>query len=67
VDYRTRGGSDLKGPFGSVAAGLARTDAAMHEWAGLVTGWLLGHTSELFPGPKASAAGCDKTKDNCRP
>jgi uncharacterized SAM-binding protein YcdF (DUF218 family) len=67
VDFRTRGSSDLKGPFGSIAAGLARTDAAMHEWAGLLTGWLLGHTSELFPGPSASTGGCDKAKENCRP
>lgn len=51
VDFRTRGAADLTGPFGSLAAGLARTDAAMHEWAGLVVYWLTGRTSELFPGP----------------
>ena len=51
VDYRTRGAADLTGPFGSLAAGLARTDAAMHEWAGLVIYWMTGRTSELFPGP----------------
>lgn len=66
VDFRTRGTSDLKGPFGSLAAGLARTDAAMHEWAGLIVYWLSGHTSELFPGPRP-AAGCDTGKDHCRP
>jgi uncharacterized SAM-binding protein YcdF (DUF218 family) len=51
VDYRTRGSADLAGPFGSLAGGLARTDAAMHEWAGLLVSWLTGKTSELFPGP----------------
>lgn len=66
VDFRTRGSEDLAGPFGSLAAGLARTDAALHEWAGLVVYWLSGHTSELFPGPRA-AAGCDTARDNCRP
>ena len=66
VDFRTRGTDDLAGPFGSLAAGLARTDAAMHEWAGLVLYWLTGRTSELFPGPLPSG-GCDKAKDNCRP
>jgi uncharacterized SAM-binding protein YcdF (DUF218 family) len=66
VDYRTRGAADLAGPFGSLAAGLARTDAAMHEWAGLVVYWLTGRTSELFPGPHP-AGGCDTARDNCRP
>jgi uncharacterized SAM-binding protein YcdF (DUF218 family) len=65
VDFRTRGSADLAGPFGSIAAGLARTDAALHEWAGLVVYWLSGHTSELFPGPHP-AAGCDTARDNCR-
>lgn len=51
VDFRTRGAEDLTRPFGSLAAGLARTDAAMHEWAGLVFYRLTGRTDELFPGP----------------
>ncbi len=67
VDFRTRGPADLKGPFGSIAAGLARTDAAMHEWAGLLAGWLLGQTSEMFPGPQAPSGVCERTKDGCRP
>jgi uncharacterized SAM-binding protein YcdF (DUF218 family) len=66
VDYRTRGSADLTGPFWSLAGGLARADAAMHEWAGLLVYWLTGRTSELFPGPNWTA-GCDKTADNCRP
>ncbi len=67
VDFRTRGPDDLKGPFGSMASGLARTDAAMHEWAGLVTSWLAGNTSEILPGPQAPGKGCDKSKEHCRP
>lgn len=55
VDFRTRGPQDLTGPFGSMAAGLARTDAAMHEWAGLLTAWLLGDTDEFIPGPQSPA------------
>jgi uncharacterized SAM-binding protein YcdF (DUF218 family) len=51
VDWRTRGESDLFGLFGGLAAGLARTDAAMREWAGLLAYWLTGRTSALFPAP----------------
>lgn len=51
VDWRTRGPEDLAGPMGSLAAGLARTDAAMHEWAGLMVYWLMGRTPDLFPKP----------------
>ena len=66
VDWRTRGSGDLSSPFGSFAAGLARTDAAMHEWAGLLVSWLSGRSSELFPGPQPSGV-CDRTADRCRP
>ncbi len=66
VDFRTRGSEDLAGSFRSLAGGLARTDAAVHEWAGIVMYWLTGHTSELFPGPPAGG-GCDNSSDNCRP
>ncbi len=66
VDFRTRGSADLAGPFGSLASGLARTDAAMHEWAGLVVYWLMGRTSEFLPGPHPTG-GCDTAKESCRP
>jgi uncharacterized SAM-binding protein YcdF (DUF218 family) len=66
VDFRTRGAADLTEPFGSLAGGLARTDTAVREWAGLIVYWLTGRTSDLFPGPHASA-GCDKATDGCRP
>jgi uncharacterized SAM-binding protein YcdF (DUF218 family) len=51
VDWRTRGAVDLITPFGSLAAGLARTDVAAREWAGLVAYWITGKTSEFLPGP----------------
>lgn len=35
----------------SFSRGLARTDAAVHEWLGLVVYRLSGRTSELLPGP----------------
>jgi uncharacterized SAM-binding protein YcdF (DUF218 family) len=48
VDWRTRGG-DAATPFAALSAGLARTDAALHEWFGLVAYRLAGETSELWP------------------
>ena len=54
VDFRTRGADDITTTFGSIASGLARTDTAVHEWAGLLVYWLSGDSSELFPGPQAA-------------
>jgi hypothetical protein len=51
VDWRTRGPRDAVMLFADVSGGLARTDTAVHEWAGLLAYWLTGQTSELFPGP----------------
>jgi uncharacterized SAM-binding protein YcdF (DUF218 family) len=51
VDYRTRGPADATRLFRSVAFGLAQTDIAMHEWAGLATYRLTGKTTEFFPAP----------------
>jgi uncharacterized SAM-binding protein YcdF (DUF218 family) len=51
VDWRTAGPIDLTRPFGSLAAGLARTDTAMHEWIGLVAYRLAGKTATPFPAP----------------
>jgi uncharacterized SAM-binding protein YcdF (DUF218 family) len=50
VDWRTRGAEDALRPFVTVSDGLQRTDAAAHEWIGLLVYWLTGRTSELFPG-----------------
>ncbi|MGB6759664.1 MAG: YdcF family protein, partial [Xanthobacteraceae bacterium] len=51
VDYRTRGLGDAMRPFSSVALGMAQTDLAMHEWAGLIAYRLTGKTEEFFPAP----------------
>jgi uncharacterized SAM-binding protein YcdF (DUF218 family) len=51
VDWRSRGARDLASPFGTVSAGLARTDVAVREWVGLVTYRLTGRIPELFSGP----------------
>jgi uncharacterized SAM-binding protein YcdF (DUF218 family) len=51
VDWRTRGWSDAAQPFDMLSRGLARTDVAVHEWIGLLTYWLAGRSSTLFPAP----------------
>ena len=51
VDWRTRGPIDALVPFDSLSDGLARTDAAVHEWVGLLAYRLSGRTKELFPAP----------------
>jgi uncharacterized SAM-binding protein YcdF (DUF218 family) len=51
VDWRTRGHRDLFSPPRKASDGLARTDAAMREWVGLLVYWITGRSSELFPGP----------------
>jgi uncharacterized SAM-binding protein YcdF (DUF218 family) len=51
VDWRTRGPIDALVPFDSLSDGLARTDAAVHEWVGLLVYRLSGRTKELFPAP----------------
>jgi uncharacterized SAM-binding protein YcdF (DUF218 family) len=51
VDFRTPAGAGLWIPFGSVSTGLRRTDTAVREWFGLVTYWLTGRSTALFPAP----------------
>lgn len=53
VDWRTRGTQDVLRPFFTLGDGLRRTDTAAREWVGLVVYWLMGLSSELFPGPPA--------------
>jgi uncharacterized SAM-binding protein YcdF (DUF218 family) len=65
VDWRTRGPVDVTRPFDALADGLKRSDTAVREWIGLVTYWISGRTSELFPGPVG--VGCDTGKEGCRP
>lgn len=56
VDWRVKGTEDLVSPFASLAGGLARTDAAVHEWLGLIVYRLAGRTPEIFPGPVAAGS-----------
>ena len=55
VDWRTTGPQDLWSIPGSFAGGLSRFDAAVHEWVGLFAYWIMGRSSELFPGPRPTA------------
>ncbi len=66
VDWRTTGRDDLASPFATLSAGLARTDAAAHEWFGLIAYWLVGKSAALLPGPE-TANGCDRGRADCRP
>ncbi len=49
VDWRTAGGVDAARPFAQFSGGLSRSDMALREWVGLLTYWITGKTSELFP------------------
>jgi uncharacterized SAM-binding protein YcdF (DUF218 family) len=49
VDWRTRGATDALLPFAALSAGLARTDAAVHEWAGLFAYWVTGRSTGVLP------------------
>jgi uncharacterized SAM-binding protein YcdF (DUF218 family) len=51
VDWRTRGPQTGVDSFDRLSAGLARTDAAVREWVGLVAYWMTGRTSALLPSP----------------
>lgn len=56
VDWRTRGWIDAVTPFETVGEGLRHTDIAVHEWIGLITYWLTGRSSELWPGPSKASS-----------
>ncbi|HEV2630202.1 MAG TPA: YdcF family protein [Pseudolabrys sp.] len=51
VDYTTTGPADAGHLSNSIEGGVIRTDAAVHEWIGLIAYRLLGRTNALFPGP----------------
>lgn len=51
VDYRTSGLDELYRPFSSIPEGLRRVDFVFKEYVGLVTYYLTGRTSALFPAP----------------
>lgn len=51
VDYRTAGTASLMRPFAFVGEGLRRTDVATKEWIGLLSYYVTGKTTEVFPAP----------------
>jgi uncharacterized SAM-binding protein YcdF (DUF218 family) len=51
IQYTTGDRSRLQTAFALRASALARLDAAMKEWIGLVVYRLTGKTNELFPSP----------------
>jgi uncharacterized SAM-binding protein YcdF (DUF218 family) len=51
VDYRTVGLAELYQPFDKIPEGLRRVDYVFKEYVGLVTYYLSGRSSSLFPGP----------------
>lgn len=55
VDYRTAGLSEIYEPFSSIPEGLRRMDFVFKEYVGLVTYYLTGRSSELFPGPQSAS------------
>jgi uncharacterized SAM-binding protein YcdF (DUF218 family) len=57
VDWRTHGVGDALRPFATMGEGLQRADTAVHEWIGVAVYWLMGLSSQLFPGPTQKSAG----------
>lgn len=55
VDWRTRGWRDAFKLFPRLSMGLAQSDTAIHEWAGLIGYWWSGRIDELLPGPRSAA------------
>jgi uncharacterized SAM-binding protein YcdF (DUF218 family) len=51
VDYQTDGWKDLRKISGSLLGNVNKTDAAIHEWLGLLVYWVSGRTPTLFPAP----------------
>lgn len=49
VDWRTGGWIDAWMPFDKLSAGLARADAAAHEWVGLLVYRMTGRSDAFFP------------------
>jgi uncharacterized SAM-binding protein YcdF (DUF218 family) len=60
VDWRVAGRADLTSFQILPTQGLANIDAGVREWVGLVAYWIMGKTSELFPGPLPKENGASK-------
>jgi uncharacterized SAM-binding protein YcdF (DUF218 family) len=58
TDLENLGRQDELWVSGSLASGLAKVDAAAHEWVGLMFYRLTGQIAELFPGPKSRSNPC---------
>jgi uncharacterized SAM-binding protein YcdF (DUF218 family) len=56
VDYQFPGRANLLTLPGSVLGALAATDAAAHEWLGLLAYWITGRIPVLLPGPAQGRA-----------
>lgn len=52
VNYTTTGRRSDWTLSDSIGGGLKRTDAALHEWIGLIAYRLSGRTDHLFPAPR---------------
>lgn len=52
VDYLTGGRASQFYPFYYALDGVTITDIASKEWLGLLSYWVTGRVTELFPGPK---------------
>ncbi|MBI1211400.1 MAG: YdcF family protein [Alphaproteobacteria bacterium] len=55
VDFRTAGSASLDKPFAFISQGLRLTDTATKEWIGLLSYYVAGKTSALFPAPEPAA------------
>jgi uncharacterized SAM-binding protein YcdF (DUF218 family) len=56
VDYQSTGRVNLLSLPGSALGALAATDAAAHEWLGLLAYWITGRIPVLLPGPAPGKA-----------
>jgi uncharacterized SAM-binding protein YcdF (DUF218 family) len=51
VDYQTTGPDELWSISSTLMGGIGKTDAAVHEWLGLLAYWMTGRITHLFPAP----------------
>ena len=58
VDYKTTGWDDAVHFYRSSADGLRRLETVLKEYVGLLTYWLSGRSSDLFPAPCPTTPVC---------